>query len=209
MEKIDLKKELKYLYAPSSKKVEIVDVPKFNFIMIDGKVQPNEIVSESLNFQSAMTALYGISYTLKFMSKQHPTSPLDYTVMALEGLWWIDGDEFVFDKSKIWNYTAMILQPEHITKSMYIEALEQVKKKKENPALSKTRFESFQEGLCMQIMHIGPYDEEQETIKKMNSFAQENGYTIRGRHHELYLGDPRRSKPERLRTILRYPIGKK
>lgn len=206
MKKIDLRKELKYLYAPSAEKVEIVDVPKFNFVMIDGKIQPGETPATSQEFQDAIDALYGASYTLKFMSKLRKTNPIDYTVMALEGLWWTDSGEFDLNKKEEWKWTMMIMQPEHITEEMYLEALQKLKDKKENPALSKTRFESFHEGLCMQIMHIGPYAEEPRTIEKMKTFAQENGYRLRGKHHEIYLGDPRRAKPETLRTILRHPV---
>ena len=208
MNKIDLKKELKYLYAPSTKKVEIVDVPKFKFVMVDGGIRPAETPETSQEFQDAMGALYGVSYTLKFMSKLRETNPIDYTVMALEGLWWTESGEFDFNKKEEWKWTVMILQPEHITEEMYQEALQQVKEKRENPALSKIRFESFHEGLCMQIMHIGPYAEEPRTIEKMTAFAQENGYRLRGKHHEIYLGDPRRTKPERLKTILRHPVEK-
>jgi hypothetical protein len=208
MTKIDLKKELKYLYAPSAKKVEIVDVPEFHFVMVDGGIQPGETPEASQEFQDAMGALYGVSYTLKFMSKQRETNPIDYTVMALEGLWWTESGEFDFNKKEDWKWTMMILQPEHITEEMYQEALQQVKEKKENPALSRIRFEGFHEGLSMQIMHIGPYAEEPRTIEKMMTFAQENGYRLRGKHHEIYLGDPRRAKPERLKTILRHPVEK-
>jgi hypothetical protein len=206
MKKIDLRKELKYLYAPSAEKVEIVDVPKFDFIMIDGKIQPGETPATSQEFQDAIDALYGASYTLKFMSKLRKTNPIDYTVMALEGLWWTDSGEFDLNKKDEWKWTMMIMQPEHITEEMYLEALQKLKDKKETPALSKTRFESFHEGLCIQIMHIGPYAEEPRTIEKMKTFAQENGYSLRGKHHEIYLGDPRRAKPETLRTILRHPV---
>ncbi len=209
MKKIYLKKELKHLYAPSAKKVEIIDVPKFNFVMVDGMIEPGKTPETSLEFQHAMTALYGAFYTLKFMSKQRQNNPVDYTVMALEGLWWTGGEGFDFDKTKAWNFKVMILQPEHITEEMYQKALQQLKKKKDNPALSKIQFESFQEGLCMQIMHIGPYDEEPWTIEKMQTFAQEQGYILRGQHHEIYLGDPRQCKPERLRTILQYPVKKR
>ena len=102
----------------------------------------------------------------------------------------------------------MIMQPDHITEQMYKDALDKVKTKKDNPALSRARFKSFHEGLCMQIMHIGPYADEPETIAKMNAFAKENGYRLHGKHHEIYLGDPRRCKPERLKTILRHPVKK-
>ena len=208
MKKIDLKKELKYLYAPSAKKVEVVDVPEFKFVMIDGMIGPGETPETSQAFQDAMGALYGVAYTLKFMSKLRDRNPIDYTVMALEGLWWCDSGEFDFNKKEDWKWTMMVVQPDHIAEEMYHKALKQVKEKRDNPVLSKLRFESFREGLCVQIMHIGPYAEEPRTIGKMMAFAKENGYALRGKHHEIYLGDPRRAKPERLKTILRHPIEK-
>lgn len=206
MKKIDLKKELKHLYAPSAKRVEIVDVPEFSFVMVDGRIEPAETPETSQEFQDAVGALYGASYALKFMSKLREDNPIDYTVMALEGLWWTDEGEFDFSSKDNWKWTMMIMQPEHITEEMFQEALQQLKEKKENPALSKLLFQPFHEGLCMQIMHIGPYSEEAQTIEKMKVFAEENGYRVRGKHHEIYLGDPRRARPERLRTILRHPI---
>ena len=100
----------------------------------------------------------------------------------------------------------MIMQPQHITKEMFEEALQQVRKKRDSAALSRIRLESFREGLSMQIMHVGPYADEPRTIEKMHDFARENGYALCGKHHEIYLGDPRRAKPEKLRTILRHPV---
>jgi hypothetical protein len=206
VEKIDLRKELKHLYSPSSKKVGVVDVPKFNFVMLDGEIEPDQAPATSKEYQDAIGALYGISFTLKFMSKLSKSNPIDYTVMALEGLWWSDSGEFDISRQEGWKWTSMMMQPEHITQEMYQEALQQVREKQDNLALDRLRFESFHEGLCMQIMHIGPYAEEPRTIAKMHAFAEENGYELRGKHHEIYLGDPRRAKPERLRTILRHPI---
>ncbi len=206
MEKLDLKKTLKHLYLPSSKEVQIVDVPAFKFLMIDGQIEPGESPETSEQFHEAMRALYGLSYTLKFMSKRRATDPIDYTVMALEGLWWTEGGGFDFDRMEDWQWTMMILQPDHITQKMYQEALQQQREKNDNPALSKARFEDFHEGLSMQIMHIGPYSEEPRTIEKMMAFADENGYALRGVHHEIYIGDPRRAKPERLKTVLRHPV---
>jgi hypothetical protein len=206
--KLDLRKQLKNLYVPSAKKVEIVDVPEFSFAMIDGQVEPGKTPDTSQEFQNAIQALYGISYTLKFTSKLRKKKPIDYTVMALEGLWWVDSGEFDFNKKDQWRWTIMIMQPEHITETMYQEALKQIRKKKPNPALDRLRLERFREGLSMQTMHIGPYAEEPRTIEKMKAFAQENGYSFRGKHHEIYFGDPRRTKPERLKTVLRQPIQK-
>ncbi len=208
MKKIDLKKELKHLYVPSAKQVEVVDVPEFQFAMLDGVIRPGEAVAESQSFQDGMTALYGISYGLKFASKLREKDPIDYTVMAVEGLWWAEGEEFTVGRKQALNFTLMMLQPDHITQEMYQDALQELKEKKPNPSLEEMRFERFHEGLSMQIMHVGPYSEEPRTVEKMEAFARENGYVLRGRHHEIYIGDPRRAKPERLRTVLRHPIEK-
>jgi len=207
--KRDLRKELMHLYAPSAKAVEIVNVPAFQFAMVDGALRPGEAPGTSATFHEAIQALYGISFTLKFMSKLRKENPIDYGVMALEGLWHAGTGAFEFDRSKPWRFTLMILQPDHITASMYKEALQKLKDKKDNPALEKLRFEKFREGLCVQTMHIGPYDQEPATMERMKAFADENGLRFAGRHHEIYLGDPRRAKPERLKTILRYPVKKK
>lgn len=206
MNKLDLRKELAYLYAPSAKKIEIVDVPAFHFIMADGRIPPGVAVQDSPDFQETMAALYGISYTLKFISKLNRQNPIDYSVMALEGFWWLDSGEFELNPGVPWNFRLMILQPEHVTHEMVAEAVEQVKKKQGSPVLSRVRFESFHEGLCMQTMHIGPYSSEPATLEKMRAFARENGLRYRGLHHEIYLGDPRRAAPEKLRTILRQPV---
>lgn len=206
MRKLDLKKELKHLYAPSSREVQIVDVPAFNFIMIDGAIEPGEQPDTSPAFRDAMQALYGMAYTLKFMSKQNEENPVDYVVMALEGLWWAEDGEFDIRRKDEWCWTLMIMQPDPITPQMYREALQELRQKRDDPVLSRLRFEQFHEGLSMQIMHVGPYAEEARTVSKMESFAEENGYRLRGKHHEIYLGDPRRAKPENLRTILRHPI---
>jgi len=208
MKKLDLRKELKHLYNPSAKIVDVVNVPKFIFLMLDGKIGPGETIETSQEFQNAIQALYGASYTLKFTSKLRKKNPIDYPVMALEGLWWTASGEFDFSKKEDWRWTMMILQPKHITRKMLQGALKQLKEKRDDPSLSKLRLEGFHEGFSMQIMHVGPYSEEPRTIEKMKNFAQENGYSLRGKHHEIYLGDPRRAKPEKLRTVLRHPIEK-
>ncbi|PIU90069.1 MAG: hypothetical protein COS63_04090 [Anaerolineae bacterium CG06_land_8_20_14_3_00_57_67] len=209
MLELDLRKELKYLYQPSAKKVGIVEVPRFQFAMIDGQIEAGEGPSTSASFQEALQALYGISYTLKFTSKLRKENPVDYPVMALEGLWWIEDGEFDINKKDNWLYTLMMLQPDFITPEMFEQAREQVRKKRgDNPSLAKMRLETFEEGLSMQIMHIGPYADEPATIARMTAFAAENGYRPRGKHHEIYLGDPRRADPAKLKTVLRRPIEK-
>jgi hypothetical protein len=207
MDKLDLKKEWKHLYAPPAKQVIVVKVPKFKFCMIDGTVKAGQKPATSQDFQDAIQALYGMTYTLKFMSKLRRNNPIDYAVMALEGLWWVESGEFDLRKKEDWHFTLMIMQPRHITAKMYQEALQKLKEK-DSPALLRLYFESFQEGLCVQALHIGPYSEEPQTLERMQAFAQENGYVYRGKHHEIYMGDPRKSKPDKLKTILRHPIAK-
>jgi hypothetical protein len=213
MKTLDLKKQLKYLYVPSAKKVEIINVPRFQFARIDGAIEKGQEPGTSPGFGEAMTALYGISYTLKFTSKLRKKNPIDYPVMALEGLWWVEDGVFDITVKDNWHYTVMMLQPEHITAEMFAEGIEQVRKKRgDSPALSKLRLESFDEGLCVQTMHMGPYATEPATIERMQAFLQENGYRdlvgLGGKHHEIYLGDPRRADPAKLKTVLRHPIEK-
>jgi len=208
MEKLDLRKQYKHIYLPSAKKVEVVDVPPLQFALIDGEIELGQSPGTSPAFEQAMGALYGITYTLKFMSKLRKVNPIDYTVMTLEGLWWVESGVFDITNPANWRYTVMIMQPDHISQEMYQEALATLRKKKPNPALDQLRFESFHEGLCIQMMHIGPYADEMATIAKMDAFAKENGYSMHGKHHEIYMGDPRRGDPAKLKTVLRHPVKK-
>jgi hypothetical protein len=210
MEKLDLRKDLKYLYAPSAKKVAVLDVPAFNFVMIDGAIEPGQEPATSPLFQENMQALYGAAYTLKFMVKLRKEKPVDYPVMALEGLWWVEDGHFDIKVKDNWFYTVMILQPDLVTPEMFAEALAQMRKKKgDQPAFARLRLERFHEGLCVQTMHIGPYADEPATVARMESFAQENGYTLCRKHHEIYLGNPLRADPAKLKTVLRHPVVKK
>jgi len=209
MEKLDLRKELKYLYSPSAKKVELVDVPKFKFLMIDGAIEPGQGPGTSPLFAENMQALYNAAYTLKFMVKQRKENPVDYPVMALEGLWWVEDGHFDINVKDNWFYTVMILQPDLVTPALFKEALAEMRKKKgEQPAFARLRLESFKEGCCVQVMHIGPYAEEPATVAKMDAFAAEQGYVKTGKHHEIYLGNPLRADPAKLKTILRHPVEK-
>lgn len=213
MKTLDLKKELKSLYMPSAKKVEIVQVPRLQFAMIDGAIEKGFEPGNSASFQEATEALYGISYTLKFMLKKRKTDAIDYPVMALEGLWWVEDGMFDITVKDNWFFTLMILQPEVITPEIFEEGREQVRKKRGgSSALSKLCLTNFEEGLCMQTMHIGPYATEPATVTRMRAFAQENGYRDRvgpsGKHHEIYLGDPRKANPSKLKTVLRHPLEK-
>jgi hypothetical protein len=211
MEKLDLRKQLKHLYLPSAKAVTIVDVPEMKFIMVDGRLEKDATPGTSPSFAAAIGALYGLSYTLKFMSKRRPVDPIDYTVMALEGLWDFPGGGSEFAASGEWAWTMMMMQPGHITPEMFVEARGQVRRKGEKErrpieSLDRVRFEPLREGLCLQIMHVGPYADEPATIAKMEVFAREHGYVFRGPHHEIYLGDPRTAKPENLKTVLRHGV---
>jgi len=206
MTQLDLRKQWKHLYAPSAKKIELVDVPEFKFVMLDGRIEPGDAPGTSPGFGEAMGALYGAAYTLKFMSKLRKEDPIDYPVMALEGLWWVEDGKFDITVKDNWVYTLMLMQPDHITPAMFGEALAQAAKKRPNPALSRLRLASFREGLCVQTMHLGPYDTEPATIERMRLWAAENGYQLAGKHHEIYLGDPRRAEPEKLKTVLRHGV---
>lgn len=213
MKTLDLRKQYKHLYQPSAKKIEVVQVPKLQFAMLDGAIEKGYEPGTSPTFHEAMMALYGLSYTLKFTSKLRKKNPIDYPVMALEGLWWVEDGHFDITIKDNWSYTVMMLQPEHISEEMFEEARGQVRKKRgDSPALSKARLELFEEGLCVQTMHIGPYASELATLERMRAFAEENGYRDRvglgGKHHEIYLGDPRKADPAKLKTVLRHPVEK-
>ncbi len=202
MIRIDLKKELKHLYNPSSKEPVVVYVPEMDFLMVDGAGDPNT----AQEYKDAVEALYAVSYALKFMIKKGDAA-VDYGVMPLEGLWWADDvTQFSMQNKDIWRWTSMIMQPKYVTKDLFDKAIAQVAKKKGLPALSKMRFESFDEGLAAQVMHLGPYSAEGPTIEILHNFIKENGYELRGKHHEIYLTDPQRSAQEKMKTVLRQPI---
>ena len=202
MAKIDLKKELKHLYRASAKTPTIVNVPPMNFIMIDGSGDPNT----APEFQEALEALIPLAYTLKFKLKKGDAG-VDFAVMPLEGLWWVEGMEgFSPDDKSNWKWTLMMMQPEWVTADMFAQAVEEVKGKKNPLALPRVRFGPYHDGLSAQIMHIGPYSEEGPTVAKLHAFIEESGHKPRGKHREIYLGNPQRTAPEKLRTIIRQPI---
>jgi len=201
MGKINYKKKLQHLYKPSVKEVEIVEVPQMNYLMIDGDGGPNHPT-----FQNAIEVLFPLSYTLKFMIKKSDIG-IDYGVLPLEGLWWADDmSSFIKDKKDDWKWTLMIMQPELITNEMVVEAVNQVRVKKNPTSLPLVRFESINEGKVAQIMHIGPFSEEGPTVQKLHSFIKDSGKKIIGKHHEVYLSDIRRAAPEKWKTIIRQPM---
>ena len=202
MKKVDLKKELKHLYQPFAKEVFIVQVPKQQFIMIDGQGDPNT----SKEFREAVEALFSTAYALKFMVKKGETG-IDYGVMPLEGLWWSDDmTTFSVGNKSDWKWTLMIMQPEFVTRDLFAIALQQVKKKKNLNALSKLRLEAFNEGKAAQILYVGPFSEEGPSIDKLHSYIQENRYKASGKHHEIYLSDITKTAPDKLKTIIRQPV---
>ena len=209
--KLDLKKQLKHLDLPSAKECVLVQVPEMQFVMIDGRIESGLMPGDSPDFAVAIGALYGASYTLKFMSKKRVENPMDYTVMALEGLWTTPEGGADYTTSDQWLWTLMMMQPDQITGDMFAEAIEQLrakraKEKADTQPLDRLRLERFEEGLCVQVMHIGPYADEPATLQRMEEFAGQHGYQFRGRHHEIYLGDPRSAKPENLKTVLRHQV---
>ncbi len=211
MEKLDLKKDYKHLYLPSAKAPRVVDVPTLKFLMIDGAIEAGLEPGSSPLFEENMQALYGAAYTLKFMFKKRAENPVDYPVMAMEGLWWVEDGHFDITIKDNWFYTVMIMVPDLVTSDIFAEALAQMRKKKgDQPGFARLRLEPFREGLCVQMMHIGPYATEPATVAKMHAFMAENGYQDQvergGKHHEIYIGDPRRAAPEKLKTVLRHPV---
>lgn len=201
MQKIDLKKELKHLYQPSAKEVVQVDVPAANFFMIDGEGDPNT----SPEYAAAIEALYTVSYAIKFMVKKGPTA-VDYGVMPLEGLWWAeDMSSFSVQDKSSWKWTMMIRQPDFVTKALVAKAIAEVKQKKNPQALAKIRFEAFKEGLCAQILHVGPFSEEGPTVEKVHQYIATHG-ALRGKHHEIYLSDIRKAEPSKWKTVIRQPM---
>lgn len=203
MDKLDLKKQLKSVYQASAATVNEVDVPAFNFLMIDGQGDPN--FSDS--YAAAVEALFTVAYTLKFMIRKS-SAAIDYAVMPLEGLWWADDmAAFVADRKSEWRWTMMIMQPDFITAEMVTDAIAAAGKKKTLPALQQLRFERFNEGHCAQILHKGPFSEEGPTIDRLHQYIDEHG-KLTGKHHEIYLSDIRKAAAENWKTIIRQPMKK-
>ncbi len=202
MTKRDFKKELKHLYQPSAKDFSVVEVPPMNFLMIDGHGDPNN----NPDFQGGMDVLYGMVYTIKFALKPRG---IEFVVPPSEALWWMeDMSEFSLENKSRWDWTMMIMQPEEVTADIVEQAKLELARKKNPPALPRLRYEMYDEGLSVQILYFGPYADEGPTIARMHNFIHEKGYAMNGKHHEIYLSDPRRTAPERLKTVIRQPVKK-
>ncbi len=209
MEKLDYKKKFKELYQPKEQPV-VIDVPEMSFIQIEGCGNPND---ENGAYKSALETLYALSYAIKMMPKSGsvPANYFEYVVPPLEGLWWFsDGGEFDCNGKSEFCWTSMIRQPEFVTDSVFAAACDIVGKKKPHLDLSKASLNSFTEGLCVQCMHHGSYDDEPLTLSKMKSFMTNNDLssdiTDLRRHHEIYLSDPRKIVATKMKTVLRLPV---
>jgi hypothetical protein len=200
--KIDFKKSMRVLYAPPRGEWELVEVPPRRFLMVDGRGDPNTAPA----YADAVEALYALSYGLKFHSKK--ALDRDYVVPPLEGLWWAeDMEDFAGRKKSEWEWTMMIPQPDWIEATDVAEIRESVRRKKNPAALERVRFEPYDEGTCLQRLHVGSYDDEAPVLLELHQqVLPERGLVPAGKHHEIYLGDPRRVDASRLRTVLRQPV---
>ena len=203
--KVDFQKELKELYNPKPGRFTLVKVPKLKYLMVDGQGDPNKVIE----YQEAVEALFSVSYTLKFHSKNELGK--DYVVPPLEGLWWSDDfDDFRSRRKNKWSWTMMIMLPDWLGKKEFKEAVNTVRSKKPDIKVDRLRLETLNEGLSVQIMHIGSYDDETPTLLKLHDeWLPENGFKEKLKHHEIYIGDPRKTPAAKLKTVLRQPVEKK
>ena len=200
-QKLDLHKEHKQEYV-TPKTPKLVEVGPAKYLAIEGEGEPGGEV-----FQAKVKAMYGMAFTIKMTKK---FAGQDYKVCHLEGLWWGEGKgaEFFELPRDQWRWKLLIRVPEFIGPDDLKQARETLLKKGKGPEVIEVELETLAEGPCVQMLHVGPYSTEPETVEAMRRFAADNGLTLRGRHHEIYLSDPRRVAPERLRTILRQPTSR-
>ncbi len=213
METVDLKRQWRHLYAPKPGRFELVDVPELPFLAIDGRIEPGSSPGTSEEFAANTAALYGLAYTLKFTFKKRADAALDYPVMPLQGLWWVTDGRFDLARPDNWVYTLMILLPDVVGEDDVAAALAALRAKRGNkPEFAGLRRELFTEGRCAQVLHIGPYATEPESMAALPAFLATEGLVdlvgaAGGKHHEIYLSDPGRTAPDKLKTILRHPVG--
>lgn len=202
MSKLDYKKELKHLYAASAKQPVLVDVPTLSYLSVDGSGNPNT----SSAYQEAVQALFSLSYIIKFSIKKSPAA-IDYGVMPLEGLWWVDDmRQFSVTRKDEWQWTIMIMQPPVVTAAIVEACRSELARKKALPSLPNVKFAAFTEGRAAQILHIGPFADEGPTIENLHAFIAARGLKLAGKHHEIYLTDIRRASPAKWKTIIRQPV---
>ncbi len=205
----DYKKEYKDLYLPKADPM-IIDVPEMTFLMVNGKGDPNKVDGE---YQQAVELLYALSYTIKMSKKGTVTLSgyFEYVVPPLEGLWWLeDISDFDLKNKDKYCWTSMIRQPEFVTDDVFLWACDQVRHKKPDLDVSKVRVETFTEGLCVQAMHFGAFDDEYKTVEKIKSYTEQHGllddFSDTRHHHEIYLSDPRKVDVTKMNTVLRHPV---
>ncbi len=204
LSKFDLRKDLKELFAPPAKTAVLVEVPELNYVMVDGRGYPGE----APEFQDKTGLLFGLAYTLKFALKKDAGRPFDFAVPPLSGLYCADDPACFMDKSRgnEWQWTLAIPLPDRVTPAVFERARQALKEKKNPPHVEAAYLKKYREGLCAQVMHLGPYSEEAPTIRRLHAFFLDQGYAFAGPHHEIYLGDPRRTAPAKLKTVLRQPV---
>ena len=207
----DYKKEYKEFYMPKNKP-EIVTVPPMNYLAVRGKGDPNE---EDGEYKKAIELLYGIAYTIKMSKKSDHRIEgyFDYVVPPLEGFWWQDGINGVdYAHKENFHWISVIRLPDFVSKADFDWAVSEAEKKKKTD-FSKVEFMTYDEGTCVQCMHIGPYDDEPATVAKMDAYAENQGYVNdineKRMHHEIYLSDARKVSPDKLKTVIRHPIRRK
>ena len=198
---VDLRRQLRALYSATATPA-FVDVPDLPFLMVDGHGDPNTAPA----YAEAVQALYAVAYTIRFALRRGPEA-LDAPVMPLEGLWWTpDMSTFSTEDKSQWDWTMMIVVPDQVTLRIVEDARAAAAKKKGTAAVGEVRLERYAEGRCAQVLHVGPYSAEGPTIAALHAFISGRGYVLSGKHHEIYVGDPRRAAPEKLRTIVRQPV---
>ena len=198
MPKLDLVKEYKAYYK-AGKKPEIVEFGEANYLSIEGKGEPAGEV-----FVSKVEALYPLAYGIKKICKEQDN---DFGVPKLEGLWWVEGNKPALEVPRSeWCWRLLIRMPGFVTEEMMASVQPEVAKKKKNDLIQEISFEKIMEGKCVQIMHIGPYSTEPETIDSLMEFMAQNGQSVNGLHHEIYLSDPRKTEPSKMKTLIRYPV---
>jgi hypothetical protein len=188
-------KEYRHLYTATTKPI-LVDIPRLTFLAVDGIGEP-----DGPQFRAAVEALYAVSYAVRFVLKKAGT--LEYSVSPLEGLW-----PDATQERAAWRWTLMIMQPAQATSDLVADAIAARAKKQPSATLNKLRLEEHAEGPSAQILHVGPYRDEKVTIDRLLAYLEENGYQVVGAHHEIYLSNPQRTAPERLKTIIRYPVSR-
>lgn len=203
--KADLLSNLKDAYTASAKSPKIVTIPKLKYLTIDGHGSPDK----SPAFQEGVTALYQLAYSLKSMLKKH-NSGGHFKVMPVEALWWPPNGTAFLSAPDDWNWTVMMAVPSSMTSTLVQKSITQLREKKNapSPAIDNIRLQEIREGKAVQMLHVGPYSREEATVNTLGDFATAEGYALSGRHHEIYLSDPKRVVPERLKTIIRYSISK-